>query len=224
MTGFFVPIEGIDGCGKTSTAQAVTQALSVRGINAKFVNKKQTEGYFGRYLPRFMRGLKTALWDAEPSDPVSEVPEDVWLYLHTCWYKMLAIKLIKPLVTDGQIVIMDGWYYKFLARHLVNGNFDFQHSYRVLAELPLGNPVFFLDVLPKVSWSRRESFRASEIGAHGQDISGSSQERYMAYQGAVREQFLKFSHAENWQVLPIGSSGLENVTQIIVDIIVSHRS
>lgn len=200
--GQFVTVEGIDGSGKSTAAKAVVDLLNRQGCSAVFINKKQIGAFEGTYLKRFMSGLSTSLWGAHPGDPVGSVPESAWLYLHSCWYYMLQDKIIRPAVDAGRVVVIDGWYYKFLARHLENGNFDFDLSFKVLSGLDTGDPIFLLDIEPERTWARRAIFSESELGAHAAArIDGSAKDRFMMYQSAVRARYLKMSEARHWQIV-----------------------
>lgn len=215
MKGRFVSIEGIDASGKTVISEKVKDDLIGKGHKAVCINKKNIDMY-SPYINRFMANIKKSLWESQPNDPVSEVSEEVWLYIHTLWYKMMEEHLINKLLKENDFVILDGWYYKFLARHLVNVEFDFQYTFTVLNRLIKGDNIFFIDVKPEICWNRRDSFKPSEMGEHSDIKYGDPFDRFVSYQNKVRQKYLEFSKEKNWCIVDGNDSDKDQVVEKIV--------
>ena len=217
MRGRLVTIEGIDACGKTTIAKLVTTRLQARGFDAVFVNKKQTSGYASSYLTRFVEGLSQSLWNAQPDDPVSEIPEESWMFLHALWYRTMQDHLLDGLLNRHPYVVMDGWYYKFLARHRVHGERDPSFTRRVLHEIKPADAIFLLDAKPETCWERRASFRASELGAHHGSIVGAPEARFVRYQTEVRRIYLAMASEESWRKIDADQTAEEIEQQVVED-------
>jgi thymidylate kinase len=216
MSGLFVTLEGIDASGKTSVVVKVEELLRERGISVAQLNKKQTD-YPSSYLTNFMVNFKTLLWDSKNTDPVTEIPDEGWLFMHALWYRIMAEHLIKPLLESNQVVLIDSWYYKILARFLLKEKFDYSLAYKVFDNLPQGDYVFMLDARPEVCWERRNSFKQSELGGHD-FLKGTPYLRFTEYQSRVREQLLKLSrHYNGWFVIDTQNMDIDQVANAVSD-------
>ena len=217
--GKFIVIEGIDGSGKTTIANHVSEKLNDNGYKTIFVNKKNTD-ICDEYIKKFMGNIRKSLWENSPTDPVGEVPEKAWLFLHSLWYTMMEEKVINKLIDDYEFVVMDGWYYKFLARHLTNGEFDFELSYSIINTLRKGDFTFLLDIKPEVCFKRRDDFKPSELGAHEIKQEGKGEttfNKFVRYQNMVRNQYLGFGKEYGFNVIDTNSKNIDEVSEEIVN-------
>lgn len=223
--GKFIVIEGIDGSGKTTIANSVSEKLNDNGYKTVFVNKKNTD-ICDEYIKKFMGNIRKSLWENSPTDPVGEVPEKAWLFLHSLWYTMMEEKVINKLIDDYEFVIMDGWYYKFLARHLTNGEFDFELSYSIINTLRKGDYTFLLDIKPEECFKRRDDFKPSELGAH--EIKQKENEetafnKFVRYQNMVRNQYLRFGKEYGFNVIDTNNKDIDEVSKEIVNKILLEK-
>lgn len=200
MIGTLVSIEGIDGSGKSTLASQLQAALSAHGSQSVLVSRKQTEGYESPYIARAMGGLATVLWGARAGDPVHEIPESVWMQLHSAWYQLMQQHLLPALTARHDFVVLDGWKYKCLARHRSNGEYDAELIAPLFRDIREPDVVLFLDVEPATCWARRPAFRASELGGHAQGLSGEVRERFLTYQERVRQHFRGMADA-SWRTI-----------------------
>lgn len=217
--GKFIVIEGIDGSGKTTISNHVSEKLNDNGYKTIFVNKKNTD-ICDEYIKKFMGNIRKSLWENSPTDPVGEVPEKAWLFLHSLWYTMMEEKVINKLIDDYQFVIMDGWYYKFLARHLTNGEFDFELSYSIINTLRKGDYTFLLDIKPEECFKRRDDFKPSELGAHEikqKENGGTAFNKFVRYQNMVRNQYLRFGKEYGFNVIDTNNKDIDEVSKEIVN-------
>lgn len=202
MPGRFVSIEGIDASGKSTLVAGLVRRLRDRGIDAVSIVKKQDEGYGHPFVDRLAHHLKAMLWDATPEDPVGMVAEYQWTLMHTLWYELQQEHLLAPLLRQHDVVVTDGWYYKFLARHMVHAPEQAERTRVVLGTVREADIVLFLDVTPEECWSRRPAFRPSEVGAHAQVDGASEREKFLTYQGRVYDQFRALaSRGAAWRVV-----------------------
>jgi dTMP kinase len=216
MKGLFITLEGIDASGKTSIAVKIQELLRTRGVSVAQLEKKQTE-YSSPYLTNFMTNFKGLLWDSKNTDPVTEIPDEGWLFMHALWYRIIAEHLINPLLESNQIVLIDSWYYKILARFLLKEKFDDSLTYKVFDSLPRGDYVFMLDAHPEVCWKRRNNFKQSELGGHD-FYEGTPYLRFTEYQSKVREQLLKLSQKnKGWFVIDTQDMDVEKVANLVVE-------
>lgn len=211
---YFICLEGIDCSGKTTTAENVIKILNEKGIDAIQLYKKQTQ-YPSEYLMRHMTSLKELLWGTKTNDPIREITDMGWLLLHAHWYTIMASNIIMPNLKIHQIVLIDCWFYKILARFLIKPNFDHEFAYKVFSYLPQGDCIFMLDVDPEICYNRREKFTASELG-ESEGLTGDEKSRFIKYQSKVREKYLYLSNKLCWNVIHEDNKSPNEISLLIV--------
>ena len=108
--GILVGIEGIDGSGKTSVVEPLVEKLKVLDIHAKALNKRKVD-YPDSRIEKYTKAISELIW-YKSDDPYYFVTSQGWLYLHAIWYTMLIENEILPSLTQYDVIIVDGWYYK----------------------------------------------------------------------------------------------------------------
>ena len=154
-------IEGIDGSGKTTLAKE----LSKRITNSIFLSKKTIDANT-EFQKNFMDMIKFPLWNNK-SNNIDEIDEESWMYLHMLWYHMVQEFVLKRYLKSSlDYIIMDGWYYKFLARHMVNDKMNIELVLSLFSRLFKGDTVIMLDVSPNICYQRKGHPSPSECGIH----------------------------------------------------------
>ena len=161
-----IVFEGIDGSGKTTIAKHLKKML---GADACFISKKSTDASTA-FQKQFMSEINPILWGRKPNEAIYEIDESTWLYLHMLWYHMLQEYVIRPNLNQYEYVIMDGWFYKFLARHYVNNKKDYNEADYLMKKLLRPDYIFLLNASPKSCYNRKGKIKASECGIHNDKI------------------------------------------------------
>jgi dTMP kinase len=225
MPGRFVTIEGIDASGKSSLVAGLVGRLRERGLDAVAIQKKQVEGYSHPFVERAMRHLRAMLWDAAPDDPVAMLEESSWTLLHTLWYEVMQAHLLAPLLARHDVVVADGWSYKFLARHRVHRPDQAARTAVVMDNVRDADMVLLLDVPPEECWARRPEFRPSELGAHaapGTSAGASARDQFVTYQGQVSAQFHAMAAAgRHWRTIEAAGQTPERIVSRMVDAVMA---
>lgn len=185
--GKLIIIEGIDGSGKTTVAQLVASKL---GSKAHFISKKSTETVTN-YQKSFMSEVRPILWGRSASEPIHEIDEESWLYLHMLWYHMLQEFVLAPKLQQYDYVIMDGWYHKFLARHIVNEKMNPELGTYLSSQLIQGDKTYLLKVSPEVCFERKGGVKPSECGVHKDANITNLKDSFCQYQNKVYEAYAK---------------------------------
>lgn len=207
-----IVIEGIDGSGKTTIAKRLINRL---GEKAYFLSKKSLEANTD-FQKQFMSEIKPILWERKANEPISEIDEESWLYLHMLWYHMLQKFVINNKLNTYEYVIMDGWYYKFLARHFVNKKMETSTAEFLVKRLLQPDKVFLLNVSPEVCFYRKDQIKASECGAHekGQKTELVIND-FCEYQEKVYAAYVEILNGSNLSIID-ASQTIENVLDEII--------
>ncbi|MFR3142006.1 MAG: dTMP kinase [Lacrimispora saccharolytica] len=189
--GKLVIIEGIDGSGKTTISKQLNDILSTM-YKSIYINRKNFE-VDSVFVNKFMSNIKKSLWESTSTDPINEIDEEGWLYIHMLWYHLFQKNYLEPMLEQYDYVIMDGWFYKFWARHLTNGGVDIDYSKQIISRLCKGDIVFYLKVNPDVCFYRKENCNQAELGILGDTKGSSPEERFVDYQSKVQIQYEQMS-------------------------------
>jgi dTMP kinase len=201
--GNLVCFEGLDGAGKTTTARKFSEHLSRTDNNVIFVDKKSTV-FPSDYVSNHMQLLSQVIWNYPPESPILELGNSHWLYLVAAWFSSLDHCKVRPLLDQGYTVIVDNWFYKFLARFRLKKDIDFAHARSCFRGISIPDRVFFLDIEPSLAAERKKSFKLSETG-NLSGLQGNTAENFIIYQGLVREVLLQISVEEKWSVIPVNN-------------------
>lgn len=90
----FISFEGLDGCGKTTSAKALVKKLNDSGVPAIYTS---SPGSFGD-------SLKEKIYSNKDLDPVTES------LLFAAYLREHIIKVIKPALDEGKIVVCDRFF------------------------------------------------------------------------------------------------------------------
>jgi dTMP kinase len=218
-SGRYIVLEGIDGCGKTTTARALSETLH----RAVLLDRKGTRDP-DPWVAHFFSGVGASLWGAEPTSPVHLIPEHTWLHLHAAWCWLVHERRIAPLLAQGVDVVADAWWSKPLARNAVHELGDHEAATQLFAHVPAPDVTLFLDVEPVVASARRTTWKESELGAHGGLFHGTPQERFITYQGRVRKALQRMAQQHGWAtVRPQVTDSPEVVLKMVARVIESNQ-
>ena len=182
--GKLIVIEGTDGCGRTTQAYMLRKWLEVQGYGvidtgwtrSKLVGQAITDAKQGHSLHRLTYCLMYATDLADRME-----------------YQIL------PALRSGFVVLADRYVYTAIARGIVRGA-DEQWLRNLYGFAMVPDLVFYLrlavqDLVPRVLESGKMNYWESGMDMnYGDDLYDS----FMAYQGALIEQFDKMADRENF--------------------------
>lgn len=136
--GIFIAIEGIDGAGKTTQVQRLTEAL--KAIGEPVVSSKEpTDGPWGRKIRQSASNGRLSL-----QDELHALTEDRREHVE---------KVIRPALDRGDIVILDRYFYSTIAYQGASGA-DIDQIVRDMAFAPVPDITFVFDIHPAVALER----------------------------------------------------------------------
>ena len=193
----FVSIEGIDGAGKTT----LCNILQERFPDATVLKKKDLPHYSPIFIRPKLDRLHDEIWgngtghEGEGFDrPLSDI------FLMAGWFHMIDELVIQPCLERSQLIILDGWYYKFLCRFKGRSRYEYSLLERMLIGLPSPEIGVYLDLSPPIAAKRKSVYTASECGVlDGYDSISSS--NFIDYQYCQKRYFDEFAKSGKWKIL-----------------------
>lgn len=213
-----IVIEGIDGSGKTTLAEKLCERLD----NAVFLNKKSVDAST-EFQNQFMVSIRKVLWENDKDAPINEIEEESWLYLHLLWYHMLQENVIKRYMNQYENIVMDGWYFKFLARHIVNDKMDAEYAYTLMSRLVQGDIVMLLNISPEQCYERKNGVRLSECGIHKCSSINNPRDSFCSYQQEVYDTYKILGNRFNFIDID-ATNPVEEIVQQMVETVEKYDS
>ena len=189
----YLALEGVDGSGKSTVADALADRLSGMGMATLVVREPG-----GTPLGEAIREL---LLDSERLDDWAEV------FLFAAQRAELAREVIAPALSAGTWVISDRSYYSSIAyqgraRGLGEGRVREINETGLAGTVP--DHVFVIDVEPGLALSRQD--RPDRIGREGTD-----------FQGEVRASYLELAESEDKVTVVDGTRTVGEIVDRIVE-------
>ncbi len=208
----FLTIEGIDGSGKTTLCGELKQLLP----DAFVVKKKE----FLRHSPTKIRSKVALLFEEMYGEASKQAARTKDRNLSDIlrmagWFHLIDQHAVEPRLKAGGTVIMDGWYFKFLARFATRNRHEFDLLNRVLVGLSKPSQTFYLDVSPELAAERKPAFTASECGVlDGYDKISTA--NFISYQRTQKVVLDRLAIENQWRIL---SPHTANAAQLAADIV-----
>ena len=140
--------------------------------------------------------IDSILWKSTEDVHFMDLTEDGWLHLHLFWYSICSCRLEELQKKTYDFIIVDGWYYKILARYLVKKSYTVQYLRTLFSRLYLPDMIFYLLVPASECYARKSSFTKCELGG-ADGHSGNSQDSFIAYQTSVQEKYFDILNVRN---------------------------
>jgi thymidylate kinase len=213
--GLLISLEGIDGSGKTTLSRKIGAALEGAGATC-CSNKEIVED--GSFVQDAMEKIASLLWPKEHTTFDHVLPLEYWLSLQVAWYSLLDRFVVSPRLARGDILIMDGWYHKFMAKLLLRGC-RFEYLSTVFEHITRPDLVILLDVDVREVWKRKKDFRPHELGLHHHygELGESS---FVDYQSNIFAQMSFLAGELGWRRIRLDvTAPIEENSQLLVDTI-----
>jgi thymidylate kinase len=211
--GLFVAFEGIDGAGKSTAAREAASILRLRGVPVTAFDKKEPPS-LSAYASTHLRALETVIWGQAPDDPYLELGDDHWIYLQLAWYAALVRCAVEPLLAAGQVVIVDTWAYKFLAKLYLRPGVDADGARSLFARLRRPDLVVHLCLPPQTAAARKTRFSASETGNHEGPVD-LSRHGFVTYQTRLAQVLAGLAVEERWRTVDATNLSVTEVADVV---------
>jgi thymidylate kinase len=126
-----------------------------------------------------------------------------WTYLQCVWYSLVYEYGVSPHINSERVAIVDGWFYKFIARKMQEGVLSYTQLERMFSSVPKPDLTVLLDIDPNIAAKRKSEFTFFESGGHiGQSHSIAN---FISYQTLTRENLLTLACNLKWDVITVDS-------------------
>ncbi|MET7369758.1 hypothetical protein ABZS61_28605 [Streptomyces sp. NPDC005566] len=192
-----IAIEGIDGSGKSTLAPILAEHLSLKPGQQRGDKKSVTAA--DKATAERAAALRDLIWASDETSG-DTFGATHWILLIASWYASLA-RLRPDLAPDAPgVTVMDGWYYRNVAKTLIREPFDPQWVWSLFAPAPQPALVVLLDVEPATAWERRAQFKDTELG-RWDGFTGPAREAFCGYQQLIRRHLLAMADQHDWLVI-----------------------
>ena len=160
--GFFIVLEGVDGCGKTTLSKKMVEIINSPDVvycSRKTIMKNDP------FIEEQMKKVASLMWTHNSGVLDHFLPKHYYIHLQAAWYSLLTSFVIKPLLQQNKTIVVDGWIYKFMARLLEQ---DATNDYlnTIFSHIMEPDLVLLLDVDVELIWNRKQDFKLYELGSH----------------------------------------------------------
>jgi len=212
--GRLICFEGLDGAGKTTIAKSTTKNLISRGIEAQLVKRKDPNCP-SEDMTKHMLLLKELIWEYRDL-PLQKLGDYHALYNMASWFSAIDSCKIKPLLNSGITVVVDNWYYKFLARFIRKNTISAEHLKQCFSHLTIPDLIIYLDVNPEVAAERKNNFNKGETGFFD-DFGEPSRDNFIIYQKLVKNNLNELAQQNDWFTISVDSKTPEQVAIFILE-------
>lgn len=191
-----VSFEGGDGAGKTAVAQAFARQLRDLGYRVTLIAPKRPcfrDPFLRDYTARFAR----IIWETSGPEPRERLDDMHWVHLSAAWYGLVDRHLVRPALAGHDVVVLDSWYHKLIARFRLKPGPAAAEMERCFRPLSKPGRTYLLDVSPTAAAARKTTFGYSETG-NLDGLSGVTRANFILYQGRVRQQLRALASANGW--------------------------
>ncbi|MGA4605132.1 dTMP kinase [Pseudoalteromonas maricaloris] len=199
--GKLISIEGIDGSGKSSMANALILSEWVPGI--VFFDKKDLSFIKNGFVKEQLSSIKKALWDYSKSEDISVMGDHHWLCLLASWYAAVGKQIETDYLRNGKSVVIDGWYYKYIARFCLKKEYDQVTLRTIFGNILEPDISILLDIDPYTAYSRKkkDALIASSESGKLDGYAGKQSESFVKYQTDVADVYGQLAKERSWLVL-----------------------
>jgi thymidylate kinase len=196
--GHLIVVEGIDGAGKSTVCRLLAGQLP--GV-VYLTNKTRCD--HPPWARRMMTELAGVIWPPTDTDFDHLLPASFWLHLQAAWYALLSRTVIAPQLAAGLTLLVDGWYYKLVAKLALRG-FGPGQLEAAFADAAVPDEVVLLLVEPATVWERGRDFRLTELGLHHPDeYPRLGRDSFVHYQGRIAAELRGLAARDGWAVVPV---------------------
>ncbi len=201
--GFFIALEGVDGCGKTTLSKKVVEIINSSDVihcSRKAIMSSDP------FIEEQMKKVASLMWTQNRGILDHFLPKHYYIHLQAAWYSLLTNFVVKPLLEQNKTIVVDGWVYKFVARLLAQ---DATNDYlkTIFSHIMEPDLVLLLDVDIELIWNRKQDFKLYELGSHlGHENPNKA--TFLDFQSRTWINLKYLSNNESWKMVQLPTSDI----------------
>ncbi|MGA2141197.1 MAG: dTMP kinase [Brevinematales bacterium] len=204
MKGFFITMEGIEGCGKSTQAHYLYEYLSGKGIDTLLTHEPGGTGTGER--------IRDILLNSRTLSPYSE------LFLFMADRSQHVEELIIPAISRGAVVICDRYYHSTLAYQSGGRGID-RDTIMSINALAVGTAMpdltFLIDIEPETGFARKKT---------AGDSFDRIEKEQLEFHRRVRDSFKEMAARGKGMVIINGENDKEDIGREILGIFNKYYS
>jgi thymidylate kinase len=190
----FAALEGIDGVGKSTIHDMISQSPRVRSLGFRFASKKLINSTHP-YARLTSSTLAKLVWPDDGGLDHPVLGDEYWLHINAAWFGLYSRILRQEAIPR---LLVDHWSHRFRAKMLVKG-FSPDIVNAAFSGCLEPDVVILLDGDP-LSMTSRRAFKPQERG-YMEDAAALTADAYAAYQERIRSHLREMASERGWTVV-----------------------
>ncbi len=153
-------------------------------------------------IAEIQKKLSELMWPHNDSEIGKKLPFQYWLHLQVCWYSLRTKFDVNPILSENISVIVDSWYYSFLAKSLIGG-INKDYLIETFKHISMADQVVLILVKDfEQLWKDNVvEIKPSKFGVH-QGYVDESKETFLKYHMNLQNELLKIADEYHWLIIP----------------------
>ncbi|MDQ3233462.1 MAG: hypothetical protein M3Q07_16710 [Pseudobdellovibrionaceae bacterium] len=210
----FLSIEGIDGSGKTTLCQALTDILP----DAVFLSRKSIGHNLSPELQEILGALRSAIWPRHDfrQEPIGTL---YWFFKLMAWYTAFDRTVLRQALTEHKYVVVDGWIHRPLVKTAMRSDLAYEELLVMSKHLTQPDLTFHLEVPAADCWARRQTYCFHEMGYWDGYLADDQRQNFLDYQQTIQEKLLDFGLRYDWKRIPNAKRSVADTCAELVSLI-----
>jgi thymidylate kinase len=161
------------------------------------------------------------LWDYPEDEPVHQLGDHHLIHLLVSWFHLFDKWVLRPHLITPQVVLMDTWFYKYVARFMLKPDFFGTPVQSWFNGLTTPDIIFWLSTDPETAWHRKGKAKETELCARGRSIQD-ERSSFIEYQTRVQKGLDNIAKGKGNRWKRINASPpIHEVTAAAIDVILN---
>ncbi|MGH3940101.1 MAG: hypothetical protein ACRDTG_16000, partial [Pseudonocardiaceae bacterium] len=133
-----------------------------------------------------------------------DLSDAFWVPLQAAWFTAHTETVLQPLLDAGFDVVVDGWFYKFFAKLLIQG-FTEPDLAVIFGRVRMPDAVVLLHADAGAVFDRRQDFRPAELGMHAShgELDDLGRDTFVDYQTKTALNLQQFADRHGWHTVEL---------------------